>query len=55
MPTDPIDFLALVQAGGTKPLEGKFDYGAGLAIVVVVAFIVGLVLVALLLAGRRRR
>jgi hypothetical protein len=46
--------LAMMQTGGTIPARGGFGYGAGLAVVILVAFIVGLVLLALIRAGQRR-
>ena len=55
MPIDPTYVLTLVQTGGTNPLAGKFGHGAGLILLIIVAFLTGLVLLALLLAGRKRR
>ena len=54
MPATPVFALALVQTGGTTPARGGFGYGAGLTLVILVAMIVGLVLIGLFRAGRRR-
>ncbi|HUA99994.1 MAG TPA: hypothetical protein VMA34_16795 [Terracidiphilus sp.] len=54
MPALPVLALALVQTGGTTPARGRFGYGAGLILVVVVAMIVGLVLIGLIRAGQKR-
>ena len=55
MPAISVFALTLMQTGGTTPARGGFGHGTGLAIVIVVALIVGLVLLAIILAGRRRR
>lgn len=47
--------LAMLQKGGTTPAIGGFGYGAGLAIVIMLAVIGGLVFAAIIFAGRRRR
>ena len=47
--------LAFMQKGGTTPAIGGFGYGAGLAIVIMLAVIGGFVFVAIIIAGRRKR
>ncbi|MGH9606192.1 MAG: hypothetical protein ACRD3N_10905 [Terracidiphilus sp.] len=49
-----LSFLALARTGGTTPAKGGFGYGAGLILVILVTLVVGLVLIALIRAGRRR-
>lgn len=47
--------LALAQAGGNGPALSGFRYGAGRAVGIIVAVLVGGVLVALIRAGGSRK